>query len=152
MMEDCVEAMVSDAPSEENLTVDLTEFRIMYVELLLRAQRLDDADAFIARLIATYPGIGDSDPRVAFLMSSLAEIRSGTRNQYVSAKKDDGTDLSRSHFDRDLKIEAQVMVGPHLSMAEFINLSSGRSEKVPDYLRLSLSNMDRYRGFVGSLG
>ena len=151
MMEDCVEAIVSEAPSEENLTVDLTEFRIMYVELLLRAQRLDDADAFLAILIAANPGIGDSDPRVAFLMRTVAEIRSGTRQQYVDAKNADGTDLSRSYFDRDLKITAQVMVGPHLSMAELINLSSGRSEKVPDYLRLSLSNMDRYRGFVGSL-
>jgi hypothetical protein len=81
----------------------------------------------------------------------LAEIRAGTRQQYVDAQKDDGTDLSRSHFDRDLKITTQVMIGPHLSMAEFINLSSGRSEKVPNYLRLSLSNMDRYRGYVGSL-
>ena len=84
-------------------------------------------------------------------MRTVAEIRSGTRQQYVDAKNADGTDLSRSYFDRDLKITAQVMVGPHLSMAELINLSSGRSEKVPDYLRLSLSNMDRYRGFVGSL-
>ena len=84
---------------------------------------------------------GVRDQRLATLRKQLEDIRRTTTLQYADPNQ---PSLARTHFDPDIALNANVLVGPHLASNDFMSLTRG-SGAPPEFTRLSLSNMDRYR-------
>jgi hypothetical protein len=141
MLEDCTFALESESLGDERLNVDLVEYKLLHVELLLRAQRLDAADHTLRSLAAFCEKAGVRDQRLATLRKQLEDIRRTTTLQYADPNQ---PALARTHFDPDIALNANVLVGPHLASNDFMSLTRG-SGAPPEFTRLSLSNMDRYR-------
>ena len=141
MLEDCTFALESDSLADDLLNVDLLEYKLFYTEMLIRAQRLDKADTVLKSLSALCDKAGVRDQRLATLRKQLEDIRSTTSLQYADPNQ---PSLARTHFDPDIALNANVLVGPHLASNDFMSLTRG-SGAPPEFTRLPLSNMDRYR-------
>jgi hypothetical protein len=141
MIEDCTFAVESDSLTDDQLDVDLREYKLLHVELLLRAQRLDAADKALQSLAALCGQAGIPDQRLETLRKQLEDVRRSTAAQYTDAKK---PALSRTHYDQDLEVTAKVIVGPHLGDDYLMSMLQG-SGAPPEFTRLALGNMDRYR-------
>lgn len=142
MIEDCTFAVGNDSLTDDQLDVDLREYKMLHVELLLRAQRLDAADKALQSLAALCGQAGIRDQRLETLRKQIEDARRNTAAQYTDTPK---PLLSRTHYDQDLDVTATVVVGPHLDSNDFMSLTRG-SGGTPEFTRLPLSNMDRYRG------
>jgi len=150
MLEDCTFALESDSLTNDRLNVDLLEYKLLYAELLIRAQRLDSADTVLKSLSTLCDKAGLREPRLYALKQQLIVIRISVAPQYADTSGSAKASLARTHFDPDIELNANVLVGPHLGSNDFMSLTRG-SGAPPEFTRLPLSNMDRYRCVIGSV-
>jgi tetratricopeptide (TPR) repeat protein len=146
MLEDCTPAIECNSISGSSTNVDVLEFRIFHIELLLRAQRLREAKHYLTILRQMCTAEALRDRRIDKLEVTLKQISQSLHNQYLSSEE--GSDihpLSRTSFDPDINVPTYVVFGP--SVAEDIQWASTAGQTFcGEFERIPLSNMDRYRG------
>jgi hypothetical protein len=140
MMEDCTQAISADELQEDELDLDLREFKLFYVELLLRAERVQEAEAHLRKLATACKSAKVSEPRIDELKRVASSLAAVDAEELFES-------VSRAHFDRD------VSVSPKLILTQVDDmLAADPSDKkrvaAPKHLLLPLSNMDRYRSVL----
>lgn len=141
LLEDCTTALEIESLVDERLDVDLREYKLMHVEMLLRAQRLDEAGYALQSLVALCEKAGILDERLTTVRIQLEDAVKSSDIQFTDSIK---SKPSRAFYDQDLDVAANVVVGPHLAAEEYLGLTRGAGTP-RQYTRFSLSNMDRYR-------
>jgi len=146
MLEDCTPAIECNAISGSSTNVNVLEFRILHIELLLRAQRLREAKHYLTILRQMCTAEALKDRRIDKLEVTLKQISQSLHNQYLSSEE--GSDihpLSRTSFDPDINVPTYVVFSQNF--AEDIPWASMAGQTFcGEFERIPLSNMDRYRG------
>ena len=137
MMEDCTQAIASEELHADDLDLDLREFKLFYVELLLRAERLKEAETYLHKLATACRSAKISDPRVEELKRVISSLETVDSDKLFKS-------MSRVYYDRDVSVE------PKLMMSSADDLLPDELSPTPKYLWLPLSNMDRYRCVLAS--
>ena len=137
MMEDCTQAISANELQADDLDLDLREFKLFYVELLLRAERLQEAETYLHKLATACRSAKISDPRVEELKRVISSLAAVDPDKLFKS-------ISRVYYDKDVSIEPRPVVGSADDLLPY------ELSPTPKYLWLPLSNMDRYRCVLAS--
>jgi hypothetical protein len=140
MMEDCTQAISADELQEDELDLDLREFKLFYVELLLRAERVQEAEAHLRKLATACKSAKVSEPRIDELKRVASSLAAVDAEELFDS-------VSRAHFDRDVSVSPKLIL---TQMDDMLAADPSDKKRVaaPKHLLLPLSNMDRYRSVL----
>ena len=149
MLEDCTHAIECDSISSSFSNVDVKEFRVLHIELLLRSQRLREAKHYLMVLRQMCTAEGLNDRRIDKLETTFKQISQLALNQYLASEE--GSDihpLSRTTFDPDISVPTHVLFGLNIAGGTPWASTAGQTWQTysGEFERIPLSNMDRYRG------